>query len=916
MAARRPSYSLLPLFLLASAFAAGILCERLAAPPLAPTLLCGLSAALASLLSFFRRNRRAATNTTLVIVAFACAGAGLSAVERRSVGEERLRRFYEDGRIEEGAPVELTGVLVRPPEVAPDGLALRLRVERLRHRGEERACTGAVELFAPARDARARAEYEALELRRGARLRVLVVLARAERFRNPGVAQWSEFLERRELDAGGTIKSALLVERLDDERVALPLVWLDAQRARLIGSARKLFSVETAGIVNASLVGQRQGLTRDAAERFRESGTFHVLVVSGLHVTFVGGLVWRLARRITRRRAQRWAAATLCVWLYAVAVGAESSVVRAALMFTLATFAPVVARRATTVNALGGAALVLLAWRPSQLFDPSFQLTFLSVLAIVTLAWPLLSKLRDAGAWRPTQEHPFPPVAPRFWTALGELLYWSERAWRHELSRATYSYEMFKTPHAARLERWRLQRGARYLCGSIVVSTCVQVAMLPALVLYFHRLTPAALLLDIWVSLLMLLLSFAALAAMLLAAFSTTLAAPFVHLAEQCVRLMTEGVEPFTAVGATGLRLPEYTGAASLVYVLYYVPLVVLAVALARWRPVKTRHEAFDADAHAASRRMVVLSASVAQVLLFLVIVFHPLSAARPDGRLRINFLDVGQGDAALVTTPEGRTLLIDGGGRPAFDARAHGDVTDGAEDTEPFARDTRGIGEMVVSEYLWWRGLDRVDLIFATHADADHIDGLNDVLKNFRVGAALVGRAPADNTEFARFAKTAERAGVPVQLVMRGDAFEFGGASFEILWPPAAPEGTRRGSANEDSLVLRVRYGRRTFLLTGDIEARAEAALVAVEGRGLRCDALKVAHHGSRTSSTPSFVEAARPTLAVVPVGTDSPFGHPHAEVLARWRAAGARVLTTGERGMITVSTDGADLRVETFIR
>lgn len=113
---------------------------------------------------------------------------------------------------------------------------------------------------------------------------------------------------------------------------------------------------------------------------------------------------------------------------------------------------------------------------------------------------------------------------------------------------------------------------------------------------------------------------------------------------------------------------------------------------------------------------------------------------------------------------------------------------------------------------------------------------------------------------------------------------------------------------------MLRLRYGRRTFLLTGDIESRAERALLAA-GEDLHCDALKVAHHGSRTSSTAEFVNATRPALAVVSVGRDSPYGHPHAEVLARWRAAGAQVLTTGERGMITVSTDGEDLKVETFV-
>src|SRR5205823_8194676 len=124
--------------------------------------------------------------------------------------------------------------------------------------------------------------------------------------------------------------------------------------------------------------------------------------------------------------------------------------------------------------------------------------------------------------------------------------------------------------------------------------------------------------------------------------------------------------------------------------------------------------------------------------LLLTVVLFHPLSGARADGILHIDFLDVGQGDSALITTPDGTTLLIDGGGRPNIDWNA-------SDDAEPaFERDTGSIGERVVSEYLWSLGLDRVDYILPTHADADHIDGLNDVARNFKVRGAIVeiGRA------------------------------------------------------------------------------------------------------------------------------------------------------------------------------
>jgi competence protein ComEC len=294
-----------------------------------------------------------------------------------------------------------------------------------------------------------------------------------------------------------------------------------------------------------------------------------------------------------------------------------------------------------------------------------------------------------------------------------------------------------------------------------------------------------------------------------------------------------------------------------------------------------------------------------------LVVVLHPWSAGRPDGRLRIDFLDVGQGDAALLTAPDGTTLLVDAGGRLRFR-----DAGEGGDDAEAFEPDVRGVGDRVVSEFLWARGLGRVNYLLATHPDADHAEGLNDVLANFRVDALFVGRAPAADEEFARLAASAARARVPLHLTGRGDVLPFGGAFVEVLWPPPADGGAApRASDNDASVVLRVRYGRRTFLLTGDIEAGAEAALVAA-GDPLACDALKVAHHGSRTSSTEAFVNAARPAVAVISVGQDSPHGHPHPSVGARWRGVGAEVLTTGERGMVTVSTDGADLRVETFVK
>jgi competence protein ComEC len=902
----RPNFSAYPLAVLAAAFALGVLLAHLTfAPPAA----CVTLAALASVsaLTAAVTNRHAAA-TLLAVMAFACAGAALSSAEVSAArGSTRLRSFYERGLIFPGEPVELLGVLERAPEIAPDGLLLSLRVEELRYKTQEHSCTGRVELFAPVRGTRDAAEYDSLELRRGARVRVMSALTRAERFRNPGVTTLGDYLELRDVDARGTIKSALLVERLDDEAVSLPLAWLDEWRARLVRLSDANFSTDASGVFKAAVLGNRYGLSHDTAERFREGGTFHVLVISGLHITFIGGLVWWAARRFTRRRFIQWGASVACVWVYAIGIGAEASVVRASLMFTLAALAPALGRRSSPLNAMGGAALALLIWHPANLFDPSFQLTFLSVLAIVAIAMPLLSNLKAIGEWHPTRATPYPPACPRWLQTLAETLYWRERAWRSRQARATHSYKLFKTPLAARLERAHMQAALRFVFAAVLVSTVVQVVLLPLLVVYFHRLSFASLALNVFVGALMVLLAFAALAALTLSQLSATLAAPLTRLTEATAALMIHSVDPFAHAHVASLRLPEYTGAASAIYVLHFVPLLILTAALLRWRPLSNPPRAKDSDA---VRRMRLLKlAALASITTIFIIVAHPLSAERPDGRLRLDFLDVGQGDAALITMPDGSTLLIDGGGRPAFRAQRLDE-----DDREEFEHDSRGVGDAVVSEYLWWRGLGRVDYVLATHADADHIDGLNAVVKNFGVESALVGRGPLRDEEFARFAASARDAGLPVYLAARGDRLRFGAVTIDVLWPPPTDD-LEAPSGNNDSVVLRVRFGRRTFLLTGDMEADVERSLVAA-GDDLRSDALKVAHHGSRTSSTGSFVNATRPALAVVSVGQDSPYGHPHPEVIARWRTSGAQVLTTGQRGTITVSTDGDDLKVETFVK
>ena len=257
--------------------------------------------------------------------------------------------------------------------------------------------------------------------------------------------------------------------------------------------------------------------------------------------------------------------------------------------------------------------------------------------------------------------------------------------------------------------------------------------------------------------------------------------------------------------------------------------------------------------------------------------------------QLRITFLDVGQGDSAVVETPGGAVMIVDAG--RSFE---DGDT-----------------GRQVVLPYLRSRGINRVHALALTHADDDHIGGASTLLERIRVDRLLLPFGESADPGFARILQSSRSRRIPSQELAAGQSIDFGsGITADVLNPIGSPRADEKD--NDRSLVIRLRRGRTSVLLTGDVEESAESRLVR-SGESLTSDILKAPHHGSKSSTSERFIDLVRPQFVIISAGHRNSFGHPHRVVMERLEKRRIRVLRTDQHGAVTVESDGEVLRVAT---
>ncbi|MBP1961513.1 DNA internalization-related competence protein ComEC/Rec2 [Paenibacillus aceris] len=636
------------------------------------------------------------------------------------------------------------------------------------------------------------------------------------------------------------------------------LRWNDELRGGLSRRMDLIFPAPQAGFMKSMLIGITDDLDPERFQQFSELGLTHILAISGLNVAvFLGVCFWSLRRlKLTKETAMR-----VCFWLlpfYILLTGASPSIVRAGLMAMVALYA---ARRGLTKDVLHSMAIVawiMLLWNPYFLLDVSFQLSFLVTLGLI-LGVQSVNGL---------------------------------------------------------LEAWISSPLLRNTASITLVS---QFVSFPVSIYYFNQFSLLSWLAN---AILVPVISLAVFPAGLAAVFAGLLYLPAGRGLGWLISLLNEGIfwttDKLQQLHQFKLIWPSPSFAWIAFYYLVLVGIYGLWQRLSRGRidehPIRLER--------VQDRWTLNLPMWLSLALgVFLLLLWMGYSPERFERTGLVQFIDVGQGDAILIRTPYGRNLLIDGGGTITFRK---------AGETWKERKDPYEIGRKMLVPLLKKRGIHQLDLLVLSHEDTDHSGGLQAVIEQIPVKQFLFNGTYNPNAGIEKLFRTAINRQIPLLAGERSDWIQLDAATrLRVLYPfeETVRDAEIVQEQNEYSIVLLLEMLGTKWLFTGDIGKESELALLErmkdiaaecepqpCEDASHRLDVLKIAHHGSKYSTSQEWLDYWQPRTAVISVGEGNLYGHPAADVVERLRMSGAQILRTDQMGevQLEVRKEGIFSRVK----
>jgi competence protein ComEC len=813
---------------LSLAFITGITLQQIYPLGPLPALFFSILCLLAALFYHKKKTLKNFTPVLLLFVVF------LGFLHAANFASQTLQETHIFARITQEEDAVLTGTLYSMPLFDGEKSTVIIKSHHLRLRHEEyfSSVQGLIQLSLK--------DSWPPSLLPGDELVIRTRLSRPYRFGNPGGFDYPAFLDSKNIMIVGRISSTAHIHALEQETSWLHSLRYFPERIRL--SLKKTitntFPAQQAGIYRALLIGDRSGLSKKQLESFKASGVFHILAISGLHLSLVASALFVIFYWLTRRSRYlmlRISCKKLALLAtipplcgYALLAGVQTPVLRSLIMVVIFILSFCVQRQRSPFTTLSFAALVILLINPKTLFTVSFQLSFAAVASLILILPRLVSIIQPGDS---------PNNRPR---------------------------HFFKV-------------SASWITAALLISIAATIGTAPLLINSFNRISTVGPMANLLLEPLLCLWSLP----MGLLSIPVLFISP--NLGEWLLQIGGIGITAAMAIAdfLAGLKFSTlWFSTPSLALILAYY--VTLAFCFFYFSPKKS------------------LPLFIAVCGLFF---FQPHSFVdRYPTESELVFLDVGQGSSTLVTFPGGKKALIDGGGSSSGKFN---------------------VGESIIAPYLWSRGITHLDAVIITHPDSDHVNGIPFILQRFKPDTLWINGTDGHGQEYDDLLNLAGELNIEIkkpeknQILMTDQ-----GAILQNITNPFLDEknnfpATIGVSSNEESLILKFTgvNQKLSCLFPGDISQRVEGELTKSNGKKiLHSSFLLAAHHGSKTSNSPLFLNSINPEQIVVSAGSFRPLLFPSPELRSYCEEKDIPLLNTSEIGAITIRTNGDKVNIYHF--
>lgn len=672
-----------------------------------------------------------------------------------------------------------------------------------------------------------------IELEYGDKITFSGTYTKPETQRNYKGFDYSQYLKQ--LKIYGTIKSEKI--QVLEQNQANKFFQISNQISnKIILNTKKILKEETSSILLGLILGDKQDIDEETQENFRNASMSHILAVSGMHVAYVILGINLIFKGLIGKRNTNILNIIILI-LYMFITNFSPSITRAGIMGIIVLFSKLIYRKNDIYTSISISLLLILIYNPFLIQNLGLQLSYGGVVGIVIFNKSILKFLKNIKVKNKVYKYKIKPKIQKYLDKIKEI---------------------------------------------ISVSISVQIAILPIILYNLNTFNPYFLITN-------LVLSLVVGPIVILGFLFIIIACLIVPIAEIISPVMSAGIKILNSISNIG-KIPFskiYVATPSLFSILiYYLSLIALFFSYNIYSSKKPNKTQIRVKNLVALMKIKLRQNKQKVKCLLTIIIFLIFAINLIPQNLKINFIDVGQGDSSLIITPQNKTILIDGGGSSSSDF---------------------DVGKSTLIPYILDRGFTKIDVVIISHFDQDHIGGILTVLQELKVGKVYISKQTEKSENYEKFLEIVNDRKIKVYEVVAGNVIHIEkNLYFDILWPTESQIITN--VINNNGIVCNLHYKNFSMLFTGDIEEISEKEILKLYSQNknlLKANILKVGHHGSKTSSTSEFLDVVKPQVAVIGVGKNNKFGHPNDGVLQRIKDLNCKIFRTDLNGEISIKVN-----------